>query len=155
MAITQGVFAALALSVVLTAQAATDAVVFADAAQDARYHVLIQELRCVVCQNQTLADSHAPLAKDLRAEVERLIKDGKDDAAILDFLLARYGDFVLYRPRLQQSTFLLWFGPLLFLALAWTVVWRWLRAKRAVPVDALSDDEKKRLAQLTQQSPLV
>ena len=99
----------------------------ADAALDARLKTLSEELRCLVCQNQTLADSTAPLAEDLRREVRELAQAGKSDAEIKDYLVARYGDFVLYKPPVKPTTWLLWFGPFAFLlggALIWFVVLR-------------------------------
>jgi cytochrome c-type biogenesis protein CcmH len=83
----------------------------ADADLDARLKHLETELRCLVCQNQTLADSNAPLAEDLRREVRELAKSGKSDSEIKQYLVARYGDFVLYRPPLNSNTWLLWIGP--------------------------------------------
>ena len=83
---------------------------------DARLKHLETELRCLVCQNQTLADSNAPLAEDLRREVRELASSGKSDAEIKAYLVARYGDFVLYRPPLQSNTWLLWIGPFALLA---------------------------------------
>jgi cytochrome c-type biogenesis protein CcmH len=99
----------------------------ADAALDARLKTLSEELRCLVCQNQTLADSSAPLAEDLRREVRELAQQGKSDAEIKQYLVARYGDFVLYKPPVKPTTWLLWFGPFAFLlggALVWFVVLR-------------------------------
>jgi cytochrome c-type biogenesis protein CcmH len=99
----------------------------ADAAFDARLKNLEEELRCLVCQNQTLADSNAPLAEDLRREVRELAQQGKSDAEIKQYLVARYGDFVLYKPPVKPTTWLLWFGPFAFLvggALVWLVVLR-------------------------------
>ena len=98
-----------------------------DAALEARLKTLSEELRCLVCQNQTLADSNAPLAQDLRREVHELAQQGKSDAEIKDYLVARYGDFVLYKPPVKPTTWLLWFGPFAFLlggALVWLVVLR-------------------------------
>ena len=86
-----------------------------DSDLDARLKHLETELRCLVCQNQTLADSNAPLAEDLRREVRELAKSGKSDAEIKQYLVARYGDFVLYRPPLQQNTWILWAGPFVLL----------------------------------------
>ena len=98
-----------------------------DAALDARLKKLEEELRCLVCQNQTLADSSAPLAEDLRREVRELALPGKSDAEIKEYLVARYGDFVLYKPPVKPTTWLLWFGPFALLlggALVWFVVLR-------------------------------
>jgi cytochrome c-type biogenesis protein CcmH len=98
-----------------------------DAALEARLKTLSEELRCLVCQNQTLADSTAPLAEDLRREVRELAQQGKTDAEIKEYLTARYGDFVLYKPPVKPTTWILWFGPFAFLlggGLLWFVVLR-------------------------------
>ena len=102
-----------------------------DPALDARLRKLESELRCLVCQNQTLADSDASLAGDLRREVRALAVAGKSDAEIKDYLVARYGDFVLYSPPIKSLTWLLWFGPLLLLVAGgfiWLVIVRRRRA---------------------------
>jgi cytochrome c-type biogenesis protein CcmH len=107
------------------------------AALDARLKQLETELRCLVCQNQTLADSNADLAGDLRREVRELALSGKNDSEIRDYLVARYGDFVLYDPPLKRITWLLWFGPFALLAggglLWWQVLRRRQRASAAAP----------------------
>ena len=103
--------------IVSTALAATDPL--AD-----RMHQLTQDLRCLVCQNESLADSHAPLAMDLKREIRSKMEQGQSDAQIRDFLQRRYGDFVNYKPPLTASTLLLWAGPLLLLAAGGFVVWR-------------------------------
>ncbi len=113
--------------------AATAAVAQTDAALDARLKKLEEELRCLVCQNQSLADSSAGLAEDLRREVRALAVSGKSDAEIKDFLVARYGDFVLYDPPVKRSTWLLWFGP--FVLLAGGVGAWWAIARRRKGVD--------------------
>ena len=87
----------------------------ADPALEARMIAITSELRCLVCQNQTIADSHADLAVDLREEVRELLQRGQTEQQILDYMTARYGDFVLYRPPVRATTWLLWFGPLLLL----------------------------------------
>ena len=109
-----------------------------------RYETLLDELRCMVCQNQTLQDSHAELAQDLRDEVRRLLEDGASDVQIRDYLVARYGDFVLYRPPLKSSTWLLWLGPFVLLVLALTVVVK-LSRRRAPVLSSLDDAERARL----------
>ncbi|TXH72540.1 MAG: cytochrome c-type biogenesis protein CcmH [Lysobacteraceae bacterium] len=86
---------------------------FENAAEERRFHALTSELRCVMCQNQSLADSNAQIAHDLRREVLDLMRAGRSDEEIRDFLVERYGDFVLYRPRVNAETLLLWIGPLL------------------------------------------
>ena len=96
---------------------------FRDAAEETRFHQLTSELRCVMCQNQSLADSNAQIAHDLRREVLDLMNQGKSDAEIKRFLVERYGEFVLYKPEIQRATWLLWFGPgLLLLAGALVIV---------------------------------
>ncbi len=97
------------------------------AEQRAQFQALSQELRCLVCQNQNLADSHAPLAKDLRAIVYEQVKAGKSKQDIIDFLTQRYGDFVLFKPPVKPSTFILWFAPALFLLLGMGLLIRRIR----------------------------
>ena len=91
---------------------------FSDPAQEKQFKELTEELRCLVCQNQSLADSSAGLAQDLRREVYRMVIDGDSDEEIVKYLVARYGDFILYRPPLKPSTFFLWLGPVIFLCFA-------------------------------------
>ena len=101
-----------------------------------RFKQLSEELRCLVCQNQTLADSNADLAVDLKRQIETLLAQGQSDAQIRDYMVARYGDFVLYRPPLQRTTWLLWFGPFAMLAgggLLWWLVQRRARIAAARP----------------------
>ena len=89
---------------------------FRDRAEETRFRALTEQLRCVMCQNQSLADSNALIAQDLRREVLGLMREGRSDEQIKQFLVARYTDFVLYQPRVAPTTWLLWFGPLLLLA---------------------------------------
>ena len=103
-----------------------------------RFRGLAAELRCLVCQNQTLLDSHADLAKDLRMEVVRLIQEGRDDAEVKRYLVDRYGEFVLYRPTWSWRNGILWLGPLALLAVAGVVIWR-LTHKRKPQEDELDD----------------
>jgi cytochrome c-type biogenesis protein CcmH len=118
-----------------------------DQALEKRVRDLSSELRCLVCQNQTLADSNAPLAIDLRNQVREQLKSGKSERDVIDFLVARYGDFVLYRPPLQANTVLLWLGPFLLLVAGLALlVWR-LRRRR-VPEPELSDADRARAARL-------
>lgn len=107
---------------------------------DARVHRLAEELRCVVCQNQTLADSQVPLATDLRQVLREQLAAGASEAAAKDFLVQRYGDFVLYRPPFKASTALLWTGPLALLLLGAALLWRRLRA--AAQADEDGPDEE-------------
>lgn len=115
---------------------------FRDAAEADRFHDLAVELRCVKCQNQSLADSDAAIARDLRNEVLVLIRQGRSDAEIKDYLVARYGEFVLYRPAVRASTWLLWFGPaLLLLAGGAAVAWVVRRRGRALPAAGASSSD--------------
>ncbi|MGB1580159.1 MAG: cytochrome c-type biogenesis protein [Nevskiales bacterium] len=98
--------------------------------QQARYITLIAELRCLVCQNQNIADSNAPLAQDLRSQVHSMIAAGKSNAEIKAYLVERYGDFVLYRPPIKPSTWLLWGSPFLLLLLGLVIAWRIAAARR-------------------------
>ena len=107
---------------------------FQDAAEEKRFHALVAELRCVMCQNQSLADSNAQIAFDLRKEVLDLMREGRSDAQIKDFLVARYGGFVLYRPRVETRTWLLWLGPGLLLLGGGFVIARIVRRRSASPV---------------------
>lgn len=121
---------------------------FSDKARQAEFETLLEELRCLVCQNQSLADSHADLAQDLRQEVYRMLDEGRSRAEVLEFMVARYGDFVLYRPPVKSTTWLLWGAPLLLL-LGVAVVWR--KAQSRAPTEsepALSVDDEKKLATL-------
>ncbi|HEV3239464.1 MAG TPA: cytochrome c-type biogenesis protein [Casimicrobiaceae bacterium] len=116
-------------------------------ALDVRLKRLESELRCLVCQNQTLADSHAELADDLRREVRELAVAGKSDDEIKAYLVARYGDFVLYRPPVKPVTWMLWFGPFALLAsggaVGWVVLRRRERAAGSAATDAGGESEKK------------
>ena len=98
-----------------------------DPALEARLKSMSQELRCLVCQNSTLADSSAPLAEDLRKEIRAQMRAGKSDKEVVDYLVARYGDFVRYRPPVNNSTALLWFGPFLLLIIGGFVLYRVLK----------------------------
>ena len=98
-------------------QAAIDAYEFSDEQNEKRFQQLTNELRCPKCQNQNIADSDAPLAADLRREVYRMLEQGEPDESIIDFMVTRYGDFVLYRPRVNEVTWLLWYGPFILLGI--------------------------------------
>lgn len=102
----------------------TDAYQFNSTTQQLRFYQLTHELRCLVCQNETLADSNAPLAEDLRNKIALQIMAGVSDKDILNYLVNRYGDFILYKPRLISMTYFLWFAPLLFLLFGILLWWR-------------------------------
>ena len=118
-----------------------------DAVLEKRVMDLSHELRCLVCQNQTLADPNAPLAVDLRNQVREQLAAGKSERDVIDFMVARYGDFVLYRPPLKATTFVLWTGPFLFLFFG---LWLLIRriARRKPPEPRLSDADRERAAKL-------
>ena len=142
------VLAALLMLPIGVAHAADVPLNFPDPVLQARYEGLLAELRCLVCQNQSLADSHADLAQDLRNEVFRLLESDATDAQVLAFMVERYGDFVLYEPPLKASTALLWAGPAV-LALAGAIVLVRLGLRRGAAVkDTLSAEERARLESL-------
>ena len=114
---------------------------------DKRTAALADELRCLVCQNQTLADSNAPLAVDLRNQIREQLAGGKSEREVREFMVARYGDFVLYRPPFKASTVALWAGPLVFLVLGIFILMRRL-ARRPASEPSLSEAERARAAKL-------
>ena len=120
-----------------------------DPVVEARLVHISQELRCMVCQNESLSSSRAELADDLRREVRDLIRANKSDQEIKDFLVSRYGDFVLYRPEVKPLTWVLWFGPFVVLLMAAIFLFAYLRQRRlAVHPQALSDADRARVEQL-------
>ena len=134
---------ALLAALLLTVASATFAIdaqkAFDDPVLQARYENINRELRCLVCQNQTIADSNATLAGDLRREVREMIAAGKTDDEIREFMIERYGDFVLYRPRMTATNFLLWAAPVLLLLLGLFIGIRYIR-KQAAEADAESPE---------------
>jgi cytochrome c-type biogenesis protein CcmH len=110
---------------------AEDLYPFASPRQQAQFDHLLRELRCLVCQNQDLSDSNAPLALDLRQQVYEMVNQGQSDGEIRDYLTDRYGDFILFKPPVKAITALLWFGPLAFLLLGFMIFWR--SARRVGP----------------------
>lgn len=127
----------------LSVQAKEAAPLAQDEAVEKRLVDISSELRCLVCQNESLSGSHAELANDLRREIRTLIKDGKSDKEIMGFMVDRYGDFVRYRPPLKGSTLLLWFGPGLFMVGGLTALVLYLRRRNKAITDApLSAEEQ-------------
>jgi len=134
-------------------QAAIEAYEFESEQMEEDYNVLINELRCLVCQNQNLSGSNAGLAKDLRKQTYEMLNQGKTPDQVVQYMVDRYGDFVLYRPRVKNDTLLLWFGPFVLLALVLWLVIRVMRKKqKLVPPEAdalqraqqlLSDNQEK------------
>jgi len=122
-----------------TAQPTTD-----DPVANKRAVSLAEELRCLVCQNQTIADSHAELAVDLRRQIREQIAQGRSDSQIIDYMVDRYGDFVLYRPPLKATTLLLWFGPPALLVFGLAFLFYYLKARRTrVEQQQLSASEQR------------
>lgn len=119
-----------------------------DPSQEARARALSAELRCLVCQNQSIDDSNAPLAKDLRVLVREQIKSGKSDTEVMSFIVARYGDFVLLRPRLTWSTALLWLTPVLILTSVGYALIQRRRQRAGLDAEPLTPDEQRRLDDL-------
>jgi cytochrome c-type biogenesis protein CcmH len=142
---------ALGLGMLGTSWAAIDMRDFTYDAQRQRYYDLATVLRCPKCQNQNIAESSAPIAGDLRAEIQRMLGEGRSDEEIIDFMVARYGDFVLYDPPLSARTALLWLGPALLLlagGLTVLVIVASRRKARSIAAGGLSGAERRYLASL-------
>jgi cytochrome c-type biogenesis protein CcmH len=133
-----------------TAHAAIDPYEFADESQRDRYRHFVEEMRCPKCQNQNLAGSDAPIATDLRRELHRLLIDGRSDREIVDFMVARYGAYILYDPPFDKKTALLWLAPVGFFAIGTIVLLSIVRRRRAPPPSDLSVAERARLDELLQ-----
>jgi cytochrome c-type biogenesis protein CcmH len=133
------IVAILCLSLVATAAMAIDTErAFDDPEMQARYEAIIAEVRCLKCQNQSIKDSNAFLAADLRREIRRMLQEGKSDAEVYDFLVERYGEFALYRPRASGKTLWLWLAPVLLLLTGGAILIAILRRRMSLPID---DDE--------------
>lgn len=141
--------ALLVVLVILIACSATWAIdtgrAFEDEETQARYESIISEVRCVQCQNQTIKDSNVQIASDLRREIRRLLSEGKSDSEVYDFLVARYGEFVLYRPSMSGVSLLLWLAPGAFLLIGGFVAIRVIRKRAKLPID-IDDDSPEKLA---------
>ena len=132
------------LAVAVNAQPVTD-----EAVVEQRLHKLSQELRCLQCRNQTLADSPAGLAEDLRREIRVQIRAGKSDKEIIAFLTQRYGDFILYRPRVSATTYLLWFGPFVLLLGGLFLLFRYIKHRRdSIAEQPLTAEDRRRAEEL-------
>ena len=138
---------ALVLQCALPSYAGEAAPLAADPVVERRMIAISEELRCLVCQNESLAGSRAELAQDLRREVRTLIKEGKSDAQIKEFLVSRYGDFVLYRPPMKPLTWMLWFGPFLLLICALFFLVRMVRRQQAGSAAPVLDAAQRQKAQ--------
>ena len=147
----------LGASLVGMANAAIDTYEFKDEGERARFRTLTEELRCPKCQNQNIADSNAPIATDLRREIFRMLEEGQSNEQIIDFLVSRYGDFVLYKPPVTARTLLLWYGPAGLLAGGFVLLGVILLRRRSKPgviASGLCADEQQRLAALLNQTPV-
>ena len=141
----------LLLGAALTApptQAVLEPLKFQSSSQETRYKALIAELRCLVCQNQNLADSNAELAGDLRLLTYNMILSGSSDTEIVQFMVSRYGDFVLYRPQFKPSTALLWFAPLILLAGGCFILFRIFRSRNNSSLSSVSSAQREKLRKL-------
>ncbi|WP_275098383.1 cytochrome c-type biogenesis protein [Sedimenticola hydrogenitrophicus] len=134
----------LLLLLPLFSQAAIEANQFDDPEKEARYKQLITELRCLVCQNQNLADSNAELAQDMRRKTYELVQGGASSDDVVDYMVKRYGDFVLYRPPFRLSTLLLWLGPFAILAGGVAILLVFIRGRGRQPGAQLSDNDLQR-----------
>lgn len=126
--------AALLVLMAVTAAAVDTEAPLQTAEQQSLYRKLLEEVRCMVCQNQNLADSDAPLARDMRRELRRMVDGGASEDDVKQFLLDRYGDFALYRPRLAPNTLLLWFGPGVIVVLAMGSIALGIRRRMKMPI---------------------
>jgi len=134
---------------VVIAQVRTEDKPSDDPVVEERLAKLSQELRCLQCQNQTLADSPSDIAADLRREIREQIKAGKTDKEIVAFLTQRYGDFILYRPRVMPTTYLLWFGPFLLLIVGLIMLFRYVKQRRdAITEKPLTAEERRRAEEM-------
>ncbi len=139
----------LALGCFLPSPIAKEAQPNEDPQIEQRMKVLTEQLRCLVCQNETLADSRAELAEDLRKQIREQIKAGKSDKEIIDYLTARYGDFVLYNPPVKATTYLLWFGPFVLLIGGTVVLFLFLKKRRGmIKEEPLSTEDRKRAEEI-------
>jgi cytochrome c-type biogenesis protein CcmH len=139
------------LSLATPALAVIEVHTFDDPVKEQRYRKLSEELRCLVCQNQNLADSNADLAQDLRNQVYTMIQAGKSDREIVDYMVARYGEFVLYRPPLQTNTVLLWAGPFVLLLVGLVGLAVFVRRRKSATRERMSPEEQARLRRLLEE----
>ena len=148
------IVAALACACALAAFGQAEEVAKPDPVVEARLKDLGEELRCLVCQNQTIADSHAPLAEDLRNQIRVMVRQGKSDDEIRAYMVERYGDFVLYKPPLKGTTLLLWIGPFVLLAIGAAVIVIVARSRRAVarPAGEVPPERQREIAALLDES---
>lgn len=130
------------------ATAAIETHSFDNPEQEAHYNKLIKELRCLVCQNQDLADSNADLAKDLRRQTYEQVKQGKTADEVVDYMVARYGDFVRYKPAFKPLTWALWIGPFVMLLFGLIVLVRFVRSRQKEPAENIDEEKLKKAREL-------
>ncbi len=144
---------------VCSAHAVVDTYEFDNDVMRDRYHSFVEELRCPKCQNQNLAGSNSPIASDLRRELHRLLHEGLSDQQITDYMVNRYGDFILYRPQFNSETALLWLAPVIFLAFGAMIVLVILRRQKVAVKregsDIFADEDQQKLKQLLQDNSVV
>ena len=141
----------IAFTITTHAGEALDIISFANKSDSARYQALTHKLRCLVCQNQSLAESDAGLAKDLKREVYDMVNTGTSNEEIIAFLVNRYGDFVLYKPPVKGSTYILWFAPGLLFLFAIIFIFITINKNKKVKSGALTDEEQKKINVLLQE----
>jgi len=147
-------FMVFLLTLISFCAAAIDSREFADPKQQETYETLISELRCLVCQNQTIRDSNAELAADLRRQVYEMMQQGKSKQEIIQFMTDRYGDFVLYNPPFKALTGLLWLGPVVFLLIGLSTVFFIIRRKKAVVTQDINSEKQKKIRSLLEKGDL-
>lgn len=130
------------------AMAAIEVRHFDDPVLEKRYHDLTSSMRCPLCENQAISDSNAPIAADMRERIDTLLNEGRSDSEIIDHMVQRFGEYILYNPRLENRTYLLWGLPIALLVLGFVVIVLIVRARRHATTRALNAEERARLAQL-------
>lgn len=141
-------FAGLSFGLLSSISSSVEIHKFEDPGLDRRFRLLTFEIRCLVCQNQNIADSDADLAKDLRNAVDRMLRGGRSDAEIKDFMVARYGEFVLYRPRLRAGTIALWVGPFALALAGLGFLFSQVRRTRTRAANSLTEQDRRRVEAL-------
>lgn len=138
----------VSMLIISQAHSAIESLVFNNPEQEKQYRSLLEEVRCLVCQNQSLAESNAELAGDLREIIYERIQRNASNEEIVDFLVSRYGDFVLYRPPIKKETYLLWFGPLILILIGGTVIFSFIKRRETVKQTGLSTEEQQEIKNL-------
>ncbi|OOZ37333.1 cytochrome c-type biogenesis protein [Solemya velesiana gill symbiont] len=140
------------LALPLQVFAAIDAYHFDDPEKEARFQVLIEELRCLVCQNQNLADSNAELAQDMRKLTYEMVQRGSSNEEIVTYMVQRYGDFVMYRPPVQSNTLMLWVGPFIIMGIGLVILIVFVRSRASAPAEDIPEADLERAERLLNQN---